>query len=80
MFFNVNVNINNADTQGEWEDSGGWQLYFQTVQSITFRGIQGLLFWDLSFSVCWQLYNAALIQTASCAPLDLPRADSLNEM
>lgn len=76
------LSVNNADTQGEWEDSGGWQLYFQTVQSLIFRGIRGLLFWDLSLTVCWQLDNAALIQTPSCAPLDLPRAlraDSLNE-
>lgn len=64
------LNINNADTQGEREDSGGWQIYFLTDQSLISRGNQGLSLWDLSLSVWWQLDNAALIQTPSCAPLD----------
>lgn len=59
------LNINNADTQGEWEDSGGWQIYILTDQSLISRGSPGLSFWELSLSVWWQLDNAALIQTAS---------------
>lgn len=68
--------------KGEWEDSGGWQLHFLTDHGLISKASQGLSFWDLSLSAWWQLDNAALIQTPSCAPLDLLealRADCLND-
>lgn len=35
------LNINNADAQGEWEDSGGWQIHFLTDQGLISRGMLG---------------------------------------
>lgn len=59
------LNINNANAQGEWEDSGGWQNYFLTHWTLMSGANQGLTLWDLSLSVRWQLDNAVLIHTPS---------------
>lgn len=72
------LNINNADAQGEWEDSSGRQNYFLTHWTLMSGANQGLTLWDLILSVWWQLDNAVLIHTPGSGFRAL-RAESLND-